>query len=134
MRDDRVSRNSAPGIKPFASNSLFKGSSAPGDPNAEEDDRRARLAIRHILCNPHIIPIPGLISIRQVDNVVKTVKERRELDIAEAEELKQLMDQTWARLAGELSMAEELGVRVGYLELTTGDGCAGRRARVDPRR
>jgi len=86
------------GIKPFASNSLFKGSSSPGDPNAEEDDRRARLAIRYILCNPHIIPIPGLISIHQVDNAAKAVKERRELDVAEAEELEQLMDQTWAKL------------------------------------
>ncbi len=86
------------GIKPFASNSLFKGSSAPDDPNAKEDDERARLAIRYILCNPHIIPIPGLVSIHQVNNVAKAVKERRELDVAEAEELKRLMDQTWAKL------------------------------------
>jgi len=89
------------GIKPFASNSLFKGSSAPNDPDAVEDDRRARLAIRYILCNPHIIPIPGLISIHQVDNVAKAVKERRELDVAESEELRQLMDQTWARLPAD---------------------------------
>ncbi len=86
------------GIKPFASNSLFTGSSAPDDPNAQEDDRRARLALRYILCNPHIIPIPGLISTHQVDNVVKAVKERRELDAAEADELRQLMDRTWANL------------------------------------
>jgi len=86
------------GIKPFASNSLFKGSSAPDDPNAKEDDERARLAIRYILCNPQIIPIPGLVSIHQVNNVAKAVKERRELDVAEAEELKRLMDQTWANL------------------------------------
>ena len=86
------------GIKPFASNSLFKGSSAPDDPNAKEDDERARLAIRYILCNPHIIPIPGLVSIHQVNNVAKAVKERRDLDVAEAEELKRLMDQTWAKL------------------------------------
>jgi len=86
------------GIKPFASNSLFKGSSAPDDPNAEEDDRRARLAIRYILCNPHIIPIPGLISTHQVDNMAKAIKEHRELDVAEAKELKQLMDDTWAKL------------------------------------
>jgi len=86
------------GIKPFASNSLFRGSSAPDDPNAKEDDERARLAIRYILCNPHIIPIPGLVSIHQVDNVARAVKERRDLDVAEAEELKRLMDQTWAKL------------------------------------
>jgi len=86
------------GIKPFASNSLFKGSSAPDDPNAKEDDERARLAIRYILCNPQIIPIPGLVSIHQVDNVTKAVKERRELDVAEAAELAEAMERTWAKL------------------------------------
>ncbi|MBN1845579.1 MAG: aldo/keto reductase [Sedimentisphaerales bacterium] len=86
------------GIKPFASNSLFQGTSAPDDPKAQEDDRRARLAIRYILCNPHIIPIPGLISVHQVDNVARAVKERRELDSAEARQLNRLMDRTWARL------------------------------------
>ncbi|MHC4647593.1 MAG: aldo/keto reductase [Planctomycetota bacterium] len=86
------------GIKPFASNSLFTGSSAPDDPNAEDDNKRARLAIRYILCNPHIIPIPGLVSCQQVDNVARAVTERRELDVAEAAELKQAMDETWARL------------------------------------
>jgi aryl-alcohol dehydrogenase-like predicted oxidoreductase len=86
------------GIKPFASNSLFKGSSAPDDPQAEEDDRRARLAIRYILHNPHIIPIPGLVSPHQVANAAKAVKERRELDLAEAWKLEKAMDQAWARL------------------------------------
>ncbi len=87
------------GIKPFASNSLFKGSSAPGDPHAEEDNRRARLAIRYILCNPVITaPIPGLINIPQVDNMAKAIKERRELDLAEATELDAAMDEAWARL------------------------------------
>jgi len=88
------------GIKPFASTSLFNGSSAPDDPHAKEDDRRARLAIRYILCNPRMIPIPGLVSTHQVDNVAKAVKERREFDLAEAEELEKLMYQTWARLPG----------------------------------
>jgi aryl-alcohol dehydrogenase-like predicted oxidoreductase len=86
------------GIKPFASNSLFKGSSAPDDPNADEDNRRARLALRFILCNPHIIPIPGLVSRQQVDNVAKAVAERRQLDLAEAKELDRLMDRAWANL------------------------------------
>ena len=86
------------GIKPFASNSLFKGSSAPDDPNAQADDRRARLAIRYILCNPRIIPIPGLVSLHQVDNVARAVTERRDLDAAESRELKQLMDESWANL------------------------------------
>ncbi len=87
------------GIKPFASNSLFKGSSAPDDPNAEEDNRRARLAIRYILCNSAITaPIPGLISPAQVDNMARAVKERRQLDVAEAAELKQAVDEMWAGL------------------------------------
>lgn len=86
------------GIKPFASNSLFLGSSAPDDPNAEEDSRRARMTIRYILQNPRIVPIPGLVSIAQIDNVAKAVKERRQLDLAEAEDLNRIMDQTWANL------------------------------------
>jgi aryl-alcohol dehydrogenase-like predicted oxidoreductase len=86
------------GIKPFASNSLFKGSSAPDDPHTEEDDRRARMAIRYILCNPHIIPIPGLVSTHQVDNVARAVKERRELDLGEAKGLDDAMGEAWARL------------------------------------
>lgn len=87
------------GIKPFASNSLFKGSSAPGDPNAKEDDQRARLAIRYILCNPAITaPIPGLVSAHQVDNMARAVKERRELDMNERAELERSVDEMWARL------------------------------------
>ncbi len=34
------------GIKPFASNSLFKGDSSPNSPYSEQDNRLARLAIR----------------------------------------------------------------------------------------
>jgi aryl-alcohol dehydrogenase-like predicted oxidoreductase len=87
------------GIKPFASNSLFKGNSAPGNPHATEDDRRARLAIRYILCNPLMTaPIPGLISTHQVDNMAKAVMERRQFDLAEAEELQKATDEMWAGL------------------------------------
>ena len=87
------------GIKPFASNSLFKGSSAPNDPHAEEDDRLARLAIRYILCNDAITaPIPGLISPHQVDNMARAIKEHRKLNVAEAGELKKNMDEAWANL------------------------------------
>jgi len=87
------------GIKPFASNSLFKGSSAPDDPYAEEDNRRARLAIRYILCNPAITaPIPGLISTHQVDNMAKAIKERRELDLQEKAELERATSEMWAKL------------------------------------
>jgi len=90
------------GIKPFAGTSLFKGDSSPDSPSAEQDDRLARMAIRYILCNPAITaPIPGIINPHQVDNVVKAVKERRELDVAEAEELEKAMDEAWARLPAD---------------------------------
>lgn len=87
------------GIKPFASNSLFTGDSSPESPHAEEDNRIARLAIRYILCNPAITaPIPGLITIEQVDNMALAIKERRELDHAEKAELDRAMDRAWASL------------------------------------
>jgi len=88
------------GIKPFASNSLFKGDSSLQSPEAEADDRRARLAIRYILENPAITaPIPGLINTHQVDNVALAVKERRqELSAAEKAELKAAGQEMWARL------------------------------------
>ena len=87
------------GIKPFASNSLFEGDGSPDSPHAEADDRRARLAIRHILCNPAITaPIPGLISIHQVDNLLAALKERRRLDRAEKALLDKAGDEMWTRL------------------------------------
>jgi len=87
------------GIKPFASNSLFKGDSSPGNPHAEEDDKRARLAIRYILCNDTITaPIPGMINTHQVDNVAKAVTEARQLNKAEAQELQDAMNEAWAKL------------------------------------
>ena len=87
------------GIKPFASNSVFKGDSSPQGPHFKEDNRIARLAIRCILCNPAITaPMPGMISTQQVDNVALAVKERRELDVEEKAELDRVMDRAWARL------------------------------------
>ncbi len=87
------------GIKPFASNSLFRGSSALDDPEAVEDDRRARLALRHILSNPAVTaPIPGLINLQQVDNAADAVKERRQLDQNEKAALDRAAHEMWARL------------------------------------
>jgi predicted aldo/keto reductase-like oxidoreductase len=87
------------GIKPFASNSIFQGDGSPEGPHVEEDDRRARMAIRYILGNPAITaPIPGMITPHQVDNVVKAVQERRELDVEERAELQRLGEEMWARL------------------------------------
>ncbi|UCG47828.1 MAG: aldo/keto reductase [Phycisphaerales bacterium] len=90
------------GIKPFAGNSLFEGDSSPGSPTAEQDNRRARLAIRYILCNPAITaPIPGLISTAQVDNMALAVRERRQLDVEERAELERASTQMWARLPAD---------------------------------
>ncbi len=87
------------GIKPFASNSLFKGNSALHSPTAEEDSRIARLAIRNILSNPAITaPIPGLINLDQVDNAAKAVRERRQLDAKEQADLERAGTRMWARL------------------------------------
>jgi aryl-alcohol dehydrogenase-like predicted oxidoreductase len=87
------------GIKPFASNSLFKGSSAPDHPEAAEDDRKARLALRYILANRAVTaPIPGLINLHQVDNAAEAVKERRQLDKEELAELERATRDLWARL------------------------------------
>jgi len=79
------------GIKPFAAASLFAG--AP-----EENNQRGRLAIRYILHSNTVIPIPGMNSLQEVDNVVKAVKERRELDVKENAQLEQAGRQAWANL------------------------------------
>jgi aryl-alcohol dehydrogenase-like predicted oxidoreductase len=90
------------GIKPFSGTALFKGDSSPDSPHAEEDDRLARMAIRYILATDAITaPIPGLINTHQVDNMAKAVKERRELDVAEAQELEKAMDEAWAKLPAD---------------------------------
>lgn len=87
------------GIKPYASGSLFKGDGTPGNPHEEEDNRMSRLALRYILCNPAITaPIPGMITPAQVDNAALAVVERRELDLAEAEDLERANQRAWATL------------------------------------
>jgi aryl-alcohol dehydrogenase-like predicted oxidoreductase len=87
------------GIKPFTGNSLFEGNSAPNSTQAEEDDRRARLAIRYILGNPAITaPIPGLINAHQVDNVAQAIAERRKLARKERAELEDAGRRMWASL------------------------------------
>ena len=79
------------GIKPFAAGSLFTG-------ETEEDNRRARLALRYILLSNTVIPIPGVHSVDHVNNVAKAVKERRELDVQEVSELERASARTMARL------------------------------------
>ncbi|MBE3098916.1 MAG: aldo/keto reductase [Planctomycetes bacterium] len=79
------------GIKPFGAGSLFQGA-------GEEDDRRARLAIRYILLTNTVVPIPGINDPRHVENVAKAVKERRELDVKEQAELQGVSRRMWANL------------------------------------
>ena len=87
------------GIKPFASNAIFQGDGSPDNPNVVEDNRRARLTIRYILCNPALTaPIPGLASAQQVDNLVAAIKEQRQLGTDELAELDRLGQQMWAQL------------------------------------
>jgi aryl-alcohol dehydrogenase-like predicted oxidoreductase len=87
------------GIKPFASGSMFRGDSSPGNPHEEEDNKIARLTIRAILTNPVITaPIPGIITPEQVDNVAIAVLQRRALDKEEQSQLDAATDRAFATL------------------------------------
>jgi aryl-alcohol dehydrogenase-like predicted oxidoreductase len=89
------------GIKPYSSNSLFKGDSQPGNPHEKEDDERARMALRYILCNDAVTaPIPGLINTHQVDNCLQAIAERRQYDLAAAPAI--LDDTRFARAVNEM--------------------------------
>lgn len=79
------------GIKPFAAGSLFAG-------DEEEDCRRARLALRYILHSNTVIPIPGMCTVGQVENTVKAVQERRQLDVKEVGQLERISKNTMPRL------------------------------------
>jgi uncharacterized protein len=79
------------GIKPFAAGTLFTG-------NKEEDFKKARLALRYILMTKTVIPIPGLQTVEEVDNAVKAVKERLELDLKERAEIENLNHDLMANL------------------------------------
>jgi aryl-alcohol dehydrogenase-like predicted oxidoreductase len=79
------------GIKPFAAASLFAGDS-------QENDNRGRLAIRYILHTNTVVPIPGMNSAQEVENVIKAVAERRQLDLKETADLEQAGKQAWASL------------------------------------
>lgn len=86
-------------IKPFSSGSLFKDGAGEGGKSTPGDDELARLALRYILCNDAITaPMPGLISIHQVDNAVRAIRERRELDSKETAHLDQAATEMLADL------------------------------------
>jgi len=96
------------GIKPFSSNALFEGDSQPGNPHEKEDDERARMALRYVLCNDVMTaPIPGLISTHQVDNCLQAISDRRQFDLAAAPGILNdtrfacAADQMWQRLPHE---------------------------------
>ena len=96
------------GIKPFASNAIFHGDGSPDGPHVEEDNRRARMAIRNILCNPAVTaPIPGMISPQQVDNVALAVRECRQLDAKERAQLEQWGQRMWAALPHDYQWLKE---------------------------
>lgn len=79
------------GIKPFAAASLFTGT-------PEENNQRGRLAIRYILHSNTVVPIPGINSLQEVNNIVKAIQERRELDVKENALLDRAGRETWANL------------------------------------
>jgi len=55
-----------------------------------------------VVGNPKVAaPIPGLISVHQVNNVVQAVKERRELRSDEKAELREATDEMWAKLPAD---------------------------------
>lgn len=96
------------GIKPFSSGSLFKDGSGAGGVHTAGGDELARLALRYVLCNDAITaPIPGLISIHQVDNAVRAVKERRKLDVEETAQLGEAAHEMMASLPQEYHWLRE---------------------------
>jgi len=87
------------GIKPFASGTLFQSQGQPDSPTKQEDDDRARLALRYVLCCEELTAaIPGLITVDQVANAARAVGERRQLDLAENRRLEAITSQMWDRL------------------------------------
>jgi predicted aldo/keto reductase-like oxidoreductase len=96
------------GIKPFASNAIFKGDGSAEGEFVKEDNRRARMTVRYILGNECITaPIPGMISPAQVDNMVAAIQQRRSLDDEERAELEILGEEMWARLPANYQWLKE---------------------------
>lgn len=87
------------GIKPFASGALFASQGVPDSATKQEDDERARLALRYVLaCDLLAAAIPGLITVDQVKNAAAAVKERRQFDMAEAKRHEEIATQMWRNL------------------------------------
>jgi aryl-alcohol dehydrogenase-like predicted oxidoreductase len=87
------------GIKPFASGTLFASLGVPDSATKQDDDERARLALRHVLCCDLMAgAIPGLITVDQVKNAAAAVRERRQFDRAETARHHQLTAGMWRNL------------------------------------
>ena len=90
------------GIKPFAGGTWFKSGGTPNAPSKEEDDDRARLALRYVLsCDVLSCAIPGLITIEQVKNAAAAVRERRQLDLVETQRHQEIIREMWSNLPQE---------------------------------
>jgi aryl-alcohol dehydrogenase-like predicted oxidoreductase len=90
------------GIKPFAGGTLFQSGGTPDSPTREEDNERARLALRHVLCCDVLTcAIPGLITVDQVKNAAAAVQERRRFDLAEARRFREITQEMWHNLPQE---------------------------------
>jgi aryl-alcohol dehydrogenase-like predicted oxidoreductase len=87
------------GIKPFASGTLFASKGEPDSATKDEDDERARMALRYVLCCDVLgAAIPGLMTVGHVKNAAAAVKERRKLDIVEAARHQELTAAMWRDL------------------------------------
>ena len=87
------------GIKPFASGTLFASNGVPDSPTKQDDDQRARLALRHALaCDVLTASIPGLITVDQAKNAAAAVRERRQMDMAEAGRHRESVARMWRNL------------------------------------
>jgi aryl-alcohol dehydrogenase-like predicted oxidoreductase len=90
------------GIKPFASGNLFASRGTPDSSTKEEDDQRARMALRYVLCCDVLgAAIPGLITVEQVKNAAAAVRERREFEVSEAARYQELADHMWKNLPAD---------------------------------
>lgn len=90
------------GIKPFASGNLFASRGTPDSPTRQDDDRRARMALRYVLCCDVLgASIPGLITVEQVKNATVAVRERRQFESAEAAHYQNLTAGMWQRLPSD---------------------------------
>jgi len=87
------------GIKPFASGNVFQSRGEPDSATKEEDDDRARMALRYVFaCDVLTAAIPGLITVDQVRNAAAAVRERRQLDLAENQRLDEITARMWQNL------------------------------------